>query len=532
MEMGLKCLDENRWTRQYDLALQLSLGAAEGRFCVGQYDAMQEHVGAVMKQEGPIHGKFRAYRCAILALGAQQRFGEAIEHGLHVLRELKFANIAKTASVAPAIWELMKTNSMLKKNSVPLSELPLLEDESRIAAMGIIYMTTTMSYITNPNLFLILYARVIRWNIQYGVCKYSPHAIGTYAVIVGGVLGDFQKARELCQHALALSERLGSKETLAKTIYAVYGFVYPLVESLRSCSSTLLYGHQVGMESGDIEIAMFNLASCLNSQLIAGSTKLDELAKRMEEACRKMKEYRQIQIRSFVLVLWQMTLNLSGRSKDSMVLSGEAMDEGEMREMAAETKNQVLEGFLLSSKMQLAYYFGDSVERAAQLAESSKDYGVKVGQGELSVPRHTFFQGMVWSEMGLQDARGNGSRGKGYARRVKGILKTMQKWVKNGNMNCLHLAQLLEAELAFLQGNHALAAAVYKKSIVSAGRACFAQDIAQAHERSGLFYLATEADTFWAAYHIDKAILGFQDWGATAKAEQLVGRYGDMLVDR
>jgi predicted ATPase len=63
--------------------------------------------------------------------------------------------------------------------------------------MGIIYMMTVMAYITNPNLFLVMFARVVRWNIKYGVCKYSPHAFGTYGVVLCGVFGDFKGSYQL-----------------------------------------------------------------------------------------------------------------------------------------------------------------------------------------------------------------------------------------------------------------------------------------------------------------------------------------------
>jgi hypothetical protein len=316
------------------------------------------------------------------------------------------------------------------------------------------------------------------------------------------------------EEALELSQRLDARETLAKTIYAVYGFVHHWNRDMRSATKPLLYGHQVGMETGEIEISMHNLAACLNSELIAGSTNLTLLAKKMKEACQKMRDYKQEAIRAFVSALWQVTLSLLGQSTDPLVLTGEAMDE-----RLADTNNKVLQVFLQSCRMQMAYMFG-AFELAGQLAESSKEYGVTISQGELMVPKHTFFQGLVWC--GKAAAEGRSKFRSKHVRRARVITKKIKKWVQSGNVNCLHQVQLLEAEMAFLNGQKDIANKMYQASILSAGRGGFVQDMALAHERAGIFHLEVDDDSYWAVHHFDCAISVYQDWGAKAKVDQLV----------
>jgi hypothetical protein len=330
------------------------------------------------------------------------------------------------------------------------------------------------------------------------------------------------------QEALELSQRLDARETLAKTIYAVYGFVHHWNRYMRSARKPLLYGHQVGMDTGEIEMAMYNLAAYVNAELISGSTNLTILAKKMKEACQKMRDYKQDAIRDFVLCLWQVTLNLLGQSKDPLVLTGEAMDELAMAKVVADTNNQALEMFLLSCRMELAYIFGD-FELAGQLAESSKEYGVKVCQGELMVAKHTFFQGLIWCRKAAAEGRRKfRSR---HVRRARAITKKMKKWVQMGNVNCLHQVQLLEAEMAFLNGREGIATKMYQASIFSAGRGAFVQDMALAHERAGIFHLDVDDDSYWAAHHFDCSIAGYQEWGAKAKVNQLVEKNSSILSE-
>jgi hypothetical protein len=297
---------------------------------------------------------------------------------------------------------------------------------------------------------------------------------------------------------------------------------------MRSATKPLLYGHQVGMETGEIEISMYNLAYYVNSELISGSMNLTLLAKKMKEACQKMRDYKQNAIRAFVLCLWQVTLNLLGESKDPLALTGEAMDEREMARVVADTKNQVLEVFLLSCRMQLAYLFGD-FELAGELAESSKEYGLTISPGELMVPRHTFFQGLICCRKAAEEGKRKfRSR---YVRRARGVTKKMKKWVQSGNVNCLHQVQLLEAEMAFLDGRKDIANKMYQSSIVSAGRGAFVQDMALAHERAGFFHLEVDGDSYWAAHHFDRSIAAYRDWGAKAKVDQLVENTGSIMTE-
>jgi tetratricopeptide (TPR) repeat protein len=314
-----------------------------------------------------------------------------------------------------------------------------------------------------------------------------------------------------------LSERLDARQTSAKTIFAFYAYIYHWSKYLRTAAQPLLYGYQIGMETGEVEAAMFDLGHHLMNGMITGSSSLARLSEQMKNACQKMKDYQQGAIRSFVLSLWQMALNLLGQSGDPLVLTGEAMNEEETLKTVLETGNIMLEVWLYSLKMQLMYLLGD-YHQALEFAKKAKEYVVKIYQGEPLVPRHTFFSGLVWIE-------------KGNARQGKKILKKMKKWVQNGNVNCLHQVQHLEAELAHLRGEKDVAKQMYNASILSAGKGSFINDKALAHERAGLFHLKSDDDTYWAAYHFNCSIEAYQNWSATIKVRQLIQNYGDILSE-
>ena len=212
LESGLACVlgesnnggdDDTRqmkqneaWSNHYNLLLDLSVGAAESSYCNGEFDKMEQHLVRVIKSAAtPFEDKIRAYLTRILSYGVQERFGEAIDTGLFVLREMGMATFPRNPSKVSVLMELLKTRRVLKTHTLEsLSKLPVLGDKKRELAMGLIHMMSSMAYVSCPNLHFIAYFKATRWSIKYGLCKYSPPAIARCAILVNAVLGKTDEA--------------------------------------------------------------------------------------------------------------------------------------------------------------------------------------------------------------------------------------------------------------------------------------------------------------------------------------------------
>lgn len=55
---------------------------------------------------------------------------------------------------------------------------------------------------------------------------------------------------------MTLSERLNARSSLAKTILGVYGLNVHCTTNLRFCLKPLLYGHKLGMETGEVRVSV------------------------------------------------------------------------------------------------------------------------------------------------------------------------------------------------------------------------------------------------------------------------------------
>lgn len=324
--------------------------------------------------------------------------------------------------------------------------------------------------------------------------------------------------------ALALSDRFSARETLAQTISAIHGYVAHWTNGLHASLKPLLYGHQVGMETGVVEMAMHSLMKYNEAVYLTSSGPLDEASATAEAHLHMILEYKQEAMAQYTRLVLQTMLNLSGQSNDPLILTGRAMNQEEMMRLAVETKNRITIVLLYSYRMQLAYLFGDYVS-ALKYSEQSLDFGTKVCGGHVMMTRHFFYRGLSALALAI-----TGREPRKNLRRALQATKMMKRWTMNGNVNCLHMVCLLEAEIAALRKENK-AAVLYTEAVLSAGRACYLQDKALAHHRAGLFHLAADDDSYWAAYHFGNAIQCYHTWGASPLVDQLVKKYGDLVKD-
>ena len=320
---------------------------------------------------------------------------------------------------------------------------------------------------------------------------------------------------------MAIDERLKARDTSAKTIVAVHGYVAHWNKSLHTLEKPLLYGQQIGFETGEVDMACHCMIILGLSRFFTASRPLDMLSRDIESHVHITKEHKQETFAGYLSLHWQTVLCLRGKSENPLKLTGKAMDEDRVYKVAVETKNRIMVSMMHSFKLQLAYLLGD-YEVAGSHAALSSDFGVSVGQGVVMVPVHFFYRGLSMTALSMlgKDTRRN-------TRGAQRVLKTLQKWSSKGNVNCLHMIKLLEAELAVIR-NKPNASDLYKEAVNVAGRNGFLQDKGLAHYRSALFHLSKN-DSYWASYNLDNAIRCFHDWGATAVSSHLVATHCSFL---
>lgn len=223
------------------------------------------------------------------------------------------------------------------------------------------------------------------------------------------------------------------------------------------------------------------------------------------------------------LVPWQLALNLMGDCPDPLVLTGKAMEQERM--LAAGEQIPFLRSITNAARLCLACLFND-YDLSWKMVEATKDLA-QTNLGQHVVWRSALFEGLA--AFGLYRETGKGV----WKKRAGKVMKRLKTWVKEGNMNCVHILQLLEAEkLATEDRNHEKIRRAYDKAIASASRIGFSNDQALANEKAGTYFLEDvhgETGTYWAQHYFESAYRLYHDWEAFGKSKDLQRKYPHIL---
>lgn len=189
-------------------------------------------------------------------------------------------------------------------------------------------------------------------------------------------------------------------------------------------------------------------------------------------------------------------------------------------QFAREHGNEMVRSYTTVVQLDLFILFG-RWEDAKSLLNNCGDLRVTVW-GLFHAVRFSFLEAFISLKVAQMETALREKRK--YKSRAKKTMKLIRKWLRKGNVNCLHTYHLLSAEYAVLIGKNKRAEENFKAAQITAGRSGWLSDKALAHEMAGLYHMK-RADDYWAKYDFEQAHRTYRDWGATAKVSQLEKEY-------
>ena len=500
-----------RWTEHYGLSLELHNALLKAEYSNANWEALHDDINIVLAQtDRPVLDKIVAYSTMITTLSSHEhKHLEAIALAVDVLYQLG-VTFRPSLGKLGVVGGLIKTKCLLRK--LPLEgvlDQVEITDEKKLVALDIVTTTTSSLYASNPDLYMCTVLKTLRWSLKYGISKHSSRCVALYG-LVEMALGSIESGTKACEIAVKLAEKQGLMASEFAPITMVYGFVYPWTRSLHACGNHLLTGYNVGLESGDLEYAFINIVMYCFFCFSSGKP-LSDLEADMRDYARQMREFSMTLQLQFLCLTWQTVLNLMGRTDDPMVLSGEAMSQEEMLQAAEKDKNPPLQAQLYCHRLQLAVYYGE-YDVAASLIRPSSSIGT-VNPGNPIVWRTALFEGIAAFEMvrqGKRKWRGTGMK----------AMSKVHKWVEAGNVNCVHIMFLLQAEEVACKGNIKEAHKLYDKAIATAARNGFRNDRALACERCERMF-DKSGDEEWATEYFKQAHEAYTEMEAFGKIDHM-----------
>ncbi|MBD1889172.1 AAA family ATPase [Coleofasciculus sp. FACHB-SPT9] len=510
------------WQTQYDTTLALYVEAAEAAYLCGQFDEMERLVPVVLQQGKALLDKVKVYEVKISAYLTQNKPLQAVDTGLTVLKLLGVSLPNKPSNLDILLGLIGTKLALLGKRIEDLIELPEMTAPDKLAAIRILAIVSSASYIAAPNLLPLVIFKGINISVKYGNASFSAVMYAAYGLILCGVLGDIESGYKFGNLALSLLERLNARKVKAKTVAIVNYFIRHWKEHGRQTLQPLLLAYSSGLETGDLEYGTYSIlwnsynSYCMGQELAV----VEREAAKYSDTIQKLKQERNFH---YINLNRQMVLNLMGQSKNPCRLIGDVYDESKRLPLDLEANDQTLLFHTYLEKLTLCYLFGE-YEEALDNAALAEKY-IDSAAGMLTTTLFYFYDSLARVAVSSSPSKFQQKR---LSRKVQSNQKKLKKWAHHAPMNHLHKFYLVEAERHRVQGSEVVAMDYYKKAIALAKEHEYINEEALAHELAAKFYLALDQDKIAQVYMQD-ARYCYLRWGATAKVNDLDTRYPHLL---
>ncbi|WP_442921722.1 AAA family ATPase [Microcoleus sp. Aus8_D2] len=519
---GIELLPADAWESHYPLALALHEGITEASYLNTDFEQMEGWASVVLQQSKTLLDNIKVQQTRILGAKAQGQYLEAIQIGLSVLHSLgiEFPQQPTQADIEQAFGA--GRSHWADKSPLSLLDLPTMRDSQLLAAMEILTVLVSATYMSASNLMPLLIFKQVELSIQSGNCPVSVFAYGDYGLILCGIMGNIDNGYEFGQLALSLRDRLQLTSFKARNLYVVHRFIKhwkkPLSESLIGLQET----YRSALETGEIEVACLSAVAYCYYAYYAG-IELTELAQAMDAYRQTIDRYQHAASRHSEEIYYQTVLNLSGQGEVPYHLTGMSFNqEKSLSELQLTNQRSALFDWYLNQTI-LYYLFGKDAE-AIQFSAQTAQYS----DGALAtflVPLYSFFDALIQL---TQYAEASPEERQAILLQVQQHQDKLDHWAALAPANHQHRWELVAAEQYRVLGNKTDAIEHYDRAITSAKANNFIQDEALANELAAKFYLNWGKEKVAAGY-MQSAYYCYVKWGAKAKVVDLETRYPQLI---
>ena len=519
---GLELLEENCWEAYYDLALALHNQTAEGAFLCSETDEMEQVVRIVQQHARSPVDQAPAYEVKILSLTAQNRWAEACEAALEILKKLGLSLPTSPGKMQIRL-SLLKTKIMLAGKSFDhLIQLPPMTDPSKTAIMRIIMRANAALATIYPEMYPVLTNEQLRMTVRHGNGPASASAYLNYGMLLGA-RGDMETGYRFGQLALRFLQQPQAEVSRIPTRFAFNLIMRHWKEHLRETLAPFLELHQAAREIGDLFYITYSSAFYCVHMFLSGS-ELAEIETTMAEHDPVAKATGVEAGYHFMRLYRQVVANLLNGAADPCRLAGTFYDEEKMLAVDTEADNKGRDFGLYNCKLLLCLLF-----RQPALAVKNADRVEEVLEGATSlgsgVP--SFY---CWSSLARLacypdvDPKQKGQ----ILKRVDSTQTQLRRWARQCPLNYGHKYDLVKAVRHWVLGQDPAAMELFDRVIKMAGDGGFLYDKAMANELAARFYLQKDRLSIARAY-MSEARYAYLRWGATAKVRDLDDTYPELL---
>ncbi|GFZ31396.1 serine/threonine protein kinase [Clostridium zeae] len=521
---GIEMLCSNSWEENYELTLQLHVEITEMCYLNSNYIELEKYAEIVLNNSKLLSDKVRIYNIKIQAYQAQLKYQEALETGLFVLKliGIEIPTRPDQIDVEKAFSTIKNLMSGIEPED--LLNLPTMSDPIKLSAMEIMLNTTPATYKTAPMLTPILSCKMVELSLKYGNSPLSPGAYTFYGLSLCTKHNDIELGCRIGNVSIELVGRSNLNQYKAIVLDMNSYSIKHWKDHLRLTLNQFIEGFNVGVENGNFENAACCLAGHAKNSFYLGRP-LDILEK---EICSNIRVIEKIKICSslnYEKIFGQIVLNLQGKSKDSILLSGKLCNENEMLSLVNNTRDMVALFFIFLNKTILCYFFGEYSLALKYAKKAEENLSGVAGMFDIAVLY--YFDSL--SRLALYSSASADDKIE-FLTKVEQNQESLRHWSKYAPMNFSHKFHLVEAELLRVKDRPYEAIEHYHKAISMAKEYEYLNDEALANELAGQFWLIKDNHNY-ARLHLKESYSCYKRWGAVAKIKNLNAKYPRIFND-
>ncbi len=507
LKVAIALLTEDAWENDYEFILEVYATILQVAFLKGDLELSNQYIKIIREKAHNTLDKMPAFEIEMQYHIAKGDLQTAIEVGLEVVAMLNI-NLADTP----------RTDIDVNR----LTELPDMDNPEIQAAMEIMDSIISPASATNPELFRKITYTMVNLAVTYGNSASACVGYAFYGGLLCGSLGDIELGYQFGKLAVNLLDKFNAKFFKAKVDNLFVSTVMHWKEPARATRKPHFEAIQVGLETGEIEFASYNIVESCHYHFLMGIS-LESLSQKYAQNLQLIKQLKQGFHAKYLTPWQQMIENLIGNNTQPTVLKGTFFDEETMLPEFIEEQQLTLAFITFQAKTMLSYYFGN-YENAVYLARLTDEYQEGV-MGMLFMPVHNFFYSLT---LLAHFPEADSEEKVKYLTKIDENQKTLKKWAEFSPDNCLHKYTLIQAETMRLSGQTLKAMELYDIAIEKAKEYLYIQEEALANELAGKFYLEIGKEKI-AKVYLQDAYYRYQLWGASNKLKHLEKNYAKYL---
>jgi PAS domain S-box-containing protein len=521
---GTALLSNDGWEQRPDLMFTLELHRAECEFLTGELASAETRLTMLYSRAVTAVDRANVTCLHSDVYTMLDRSDRAVEVCLDYLRHLGI-EWSPHPTQEEVRREYDRTWALLGRREIEeLIDLPLMSDPEAEATMEVLTRAWSPATFTDTNLQALVLLRMVNLSLEFGNTEASCQAYALVFAIAGPHFGNYEAGRRFGRLGYDLVERRGFTRFQARTYMAYGAGVVSEIGPLRAASDLFRHAFEAANTAGDLTFAAFAWIYLVAILRLAGEPLVDTQreAERGLEFAKRTRFGLAIDIIASQLAVIR---TLRGLTATFGCFNGEQFDELEMeRRLASDPRLVLPEWWYWTQKLQARFFAGDY----ASAADASRNVQrLPEKTDHIDTAEAHFYCALSHA------ASCDSAPPLEYHQHLEALAehhRKLQTYADRRLARVQSRAELVNAEIARVEGRELDAERLYEAAIRSAREHEFVQNEALANELAARFYAGRGLHTI-ALVYLRNARNGYLRWGADGKVRQLDEVYPHLKME-